>query len=298
MAGRQRVVEVSETICHPGAFVTEGLVWDAWNERLLWAVVPEGQVYAWTPRSGAALQLDLDRPVGAVALRSGGGILLMAGCGVELWDEDLRVLELRTDVEPDTGANRVNDGTCDGEGRLWVGTMSFARTLGTAALYRVERTAQGLVSTRMLPGVTVSNGIDWSLDGRLMYYADSPTGRVDVFDFDASTGTIADRRVFVAETHGRPDGLTVDAEGYVWVALFAGGAVHRYSPSGELDMTLRLPVSLVTNVAFGGDDLQDLFITTGSGRLNPADRAAQPLGGAVFHCRPGMAGRLPSRFEG
>lgn len=298
MAGPRRVLDVHETIFDPGAFVTEGLVWDAENERLFWANVPEGKVYAWTRRGGAALLLHLDRPVGAIALRRDGGVLLIAGRGVELWDKDLRTLEQKIDVEPDTGANRMNDGSCDSAGRLWVGTMSLARTPGTAGLYRVERTAEGLVSTRMLSGVTVSNGIDWSLDGRLMYYADSPTGRVDVFDFDVSAGTIADRRVFVTETDGRPDGLTVDADGYVWVALFSGAAVHRYSPSGELDMTLRLPTSLVTNVAFGGEDLGTLFITTGSGRLTPEERAVQPAAGAVFRCRPGPVGRLPSKFRG
>lgn len=293
-----RELEVTEVITEPGAGTAESPVWDRRQRRLLWVDIPRGQLWSWTPGRGATLLHRCDVALSAVCLRSNGGLVLTPGCRVEVWRDLDRTPDITIGIDEDATHNRMNDAACDAEGRLWVGSMSLERTRGTANLYKVERTSTGLAAERVLSGVTVSNGIDWSLDSRLMYYADSPTEKVDVFDFDPSSGTISNRKVFARETQGRPDGLTVDAEGYIWVALFSGWAVHRYSPHGDLDMVLRLPTSLVTSVAFGGDDLEDLFITTGAGRLSESERAAQPLAGAIFRCRPGPRGRPPFEFRG
>jgi sugar lactone lactonase YvrE len=148
--------------------------------------------------------------------------------------------------------------------------------------------------------VTTSNGIDWSPDGRLMYYTDTRTRRVDVFDFDEAGGHISGRRPFVDLTAeaGRPDGLVVDSEGGVWVALWRGGAVRRYGADGRLDLTIELPAVLVTKCAFGGPDLRDLYVTTAWSDLSPDERREQPLAGGLFRAAPGVAGQPPRRFGG
>jgi sugar lactone lactonase YvrE len=151
----------------------------------------------------------------------------------------------------------------------------------------------------MLSGLTVANGIDWSPDGRLMYYIDSPTQRVDVFDFDADTGDISNRRPFVEipKADGLPDGMVVDAEGGVWVALFRAGRLRRYSPTGVVKQEVEVPVTLVTSAVFGGSDLGDLYITTAKHRLAPEERDRQLHAGSVFCCRPGPIGRPSYRFR-
>jgi sugar lactone lactonase YvrE len=191
----------------------------------------------------------------------------------------------------------MNDGYVDARGRFWAGTMSVEGVNGQGTLYRLDPDGQ---VRAMLTPVTTSNGLDWSPDSRLMYYADTRTGNVDVFDFDESAGTIANRRVFAAipRDSGRPDGLIVDAEGGVWVALWAGGALRRYQADGTLERVIRFPVSLITKCAFGGPALDELYVTSASSRLTEAERIAQPLAGAVFRLRPGLRGRAPHHFAG
>ena len=174
--------------------------------------------------------------------------------------------------------------------------MALDEAPGAGTLYRYD--ARGLVA--MVPQVTVSNGIDWSGDGTLMYYADSPTGRIDVFAFDGTDGSLSDRRTFTEIDAGAavPDGLCVDAEDHVWIALWDGWAVHRYRPDGVLDRVVELPVARPTSCAFGGDDLGELYITSASVRLSAAELEAQPWAGGVLALRPGVNGRLPNRFAG
>jgi sugar lactone lactonase YvrE len=152
----------------------------------------------------------------------------------------------------------------------------------------------------MLEHVSISNGLDWSDDGRLMYYVDTPTGSIDVFDFDVAEGAIANRRSLarVEAGAGWPDGLTLDADGYLWVALWSGGAIRRYAPDGALDRVVPVPVSHPTSCAFGGRDLGDLYVTTAATALTPDARLREPLAGGLFRCRPGVRGRPAHRFKG
>jgi sugar lactone lactonase YvrE len=168
---------------------------------------------------------------------------------------------------------------------------------GTAKLYRLD--ADGSV-TPMLSGVRVSNGIDWSPDERTMYFADTPTGRIDAFDYDVETGAIRNRRTLIAIPHdeGGPDGLVLDAEGHLWVALWAGWQIRRYSPEGELEIKVHLPVSLVTKGAFGGPALDDLYITSARVDLSEEQLGEQPHAGSLFRVRTGVRGRAPFRFAG
>src|SRR5918999_4891566 len=188
-------------------------------------------------------------------------------------------------IEADISSNRMNDGKCDPAGRFWAGTMAMDGARGRGALYRLD--ADRSVA-RMLGAVSVSNGLAWSADSSTMYYIDTPTGSVDAFEFDADAGAISGRRPFVKIDggDGMPDGMTIDSEGGLWVALWGGGAVHRYDAGGRLDGIVEVPASLTTSCTFGGSDLGDLYITTASTGLGEAELRDQPLAGSLFCCRP------------
>jgi sugar lactone lactonase YvrE len=184
----------------------------------------------------------------------------------------------------------MNEGACDPDGRFYGGSMAYDRQPGAGAVYRLD--ADG--STRVvLDRVTISNGIDWSPDGSLAYYNDTETHRTDVFDYDPEAG-LTGRRPF-AEVPGRPDGLTVDAEGGVWISLSDGGQVRRYSADGQLEAVIELPVTKVTACAFGGPSLNELFITTSRENL-AAD--AEPQAGSLFRALPRVAGLPVREFAG
>jgi sugar lactone lactonase YvrE len=274
----------------------EGPVWAAATGELWWVDITAGTVHRWNPRSGSESRLELDGEVSAVVPRVGGGLVLAVGHDLVAEDAD-GARRLLARVEADLGDNRFNDCRCDPRGRLWAGTMSKTRRRGAAALYRL--TPEGAL-TRELAATTVSNGLGWSPDAEQMYFIDSPTQRVDVFDFDAAAGVMGDRRTLVEidPAAGLPDGMAVDAEGGIWVALFGGGAVRRYTPDGRLDAHIELPVSNPTCPAFGGPDLDTLYITSAQHRLSPAERVRQPLAGALFALRPGVRGLPATEFAG
>jgi sugar lactone lactonase YvrE len=186
----------------------------------------------------------------------------------------------------------MNDGACDIRGRLWAGTMSLDGDTRTAALYRLD---PDLRLTRVLSCISVSNGLGWSPGGTLMYHVDTPRRRVDVFEFDPVDGGLGRRRaaIDVPLECGRPDGLAVDAEGGIWVAIWGGGAVHRYNAEGRLDERVELPVSQVTSCCFGGADLDTLYVTSAS-----RGTSGEPLAGALFACRPGLRGLPATPFAG
>ncbi len=209
-------------------------------------------------------------------------------------DDDIRLLAPVGDGDP---SMRMNDACCDRAGRLWVGSIAKDTQPGAGSLYRVDR--DGSVR-RVLRDLSIPNGIDWSPDDRLMYFIDSATRRVDVLDYDVETGQVGDRRPLVTlpEGAGLPDGMTVDAEGCLWVVTWDGWSVRRYRASGELDRIVRLPVARVTSCAFGGPDLGDLYVTSASTGLSEAELREQPLAGALFVVRPGVRGLPATPFGG
>ncbi|WP_218156190.1 SMP-30/gluconolactonase/LRE family protein [Nonomuraea wenchangensis] len=264
----------------------EGPVWSARWGGLRWVDMLAGDVLA---LDGATVRR---RHVGKVAAtlrpRAAGGYVVAAERELLLADSDdldapLRPLGGEAWSDPSV---RMNDGGCDPDGRFYIGSMAYDAAPGRGAFYVAE---PGGALRVVLPEVTISNGFDFSPDGSLAYYADTATGRVDVFDYDPDEG-LGGRRpfVYVGPERGQPDGLTVDAEGGVWVALWQGGAVHRYDPAGRLDAVVALPARKVTAVAFGGDDLDRLFVTTSA---LDVDRAEQPEAGALFAADPGVRGR-------
>ncbi|MET9849446.1 SMP-30/gluconolactonase/LRE family protein [Streptomyces ossamyceticus] len=242
------------------ATLGEGPTWDAEAQRLIWIDILRSRVYTYDPASGRRTILVTEQHVGAAKPRVGGGLVLNLRDGVGLRDADGGFRWLHHEPVPD---RRANDAAVAPDGSLFAGTMRYDEAPGGGSLARF--TAEGLAQA-VLDDVAVSNGIGWSPDEQLMYYIDSPTRRIDVFDYAETDGVRlpVDRRPFVTieEGAGFPDGLTVDAEGCVWVALWEGGAVRRYTPSGELDRVVRLPTPRPTACAFGGADLTDLYITT------------------------------------
>jgi sugar lactone lactonase YvrE len=286
-----------ECVLDAKAALGEGPVWDPDAGCLYFVDIERGLVHRYDPDTQASRSLQVDAMVGAVALTSGGDLVLAVRDGFARLDPGSGEVRLIAAVATDRPDLRMNDGNVDPAGRFWAGTMAIDERTAAGALYRLD--PDGRVH-RMLPQVTISNGLDWSGDGRLMYYVDTPTRSIDVFDFDVATGTIANRRslVRVARGEGWPDGLTLDADGYVWVALWAGGALRRYAPDGTLDRVLTVPAAYPTSCAFGGPDFRDLYITTAATPLTPDERQREPFAGGLFRCRPGVQGRPAHRFGG
>jgi sugar lactone lactonase YvrE len=189
---------------------------------------------------------------------------------------------------------QMNDSVVDAHGRFWAGSMTFDATLpGSGALYRLD--PDGTVSTQ-LNGVTISNGIGWSPDSKSFYYVDSATRRIDVFDYDLDAGTLGKRRT-LAEVKALPDGLAVDVDGCVWVAMWEGWEVVRFTPSGRVDRIVRLPGSLVTTCTFGGEDLRTLFISVSSYGLDE-EASREQTAGHIFAMDPGVQGLPTHEFLG
>jgi len=277
--------------------IGEGPSWDVGDQSLLWADIAGQRVWRLDPADGSTWQRTFDQMVGAVLPRSAGGLALCLQDGVWLTDSDEGPLRRLVAIEPDDADTRLNDVKVDRAGRLWGGTMAIDARPDAGTFYIIG--AEGSLAVIASP-TTISNGIDWSPDDRLMYYIDSATHRVDVFDFDLASGTALDRRPFISfeESAGLPDGMTVDAEGCLWVAFYDGWAVRRYTPAGALDRIIGLPAARITSCAFGGPDLSDLYVTSASAGLGEAQLAEQPLAGGLFVIRPGVAGLPATPFAG
>jgi sugar lactone lactonase YvrE len=283
-----RIMELSAQVCSPvRAEHAEGPFW--YGDRLGWVDIMAGRL--WLAGFDGGMLTDpvsheVGMPLGAAVPRTGGGWVLAAGTGFATLDEDGTVTP-RTGDLADTSVIRMNDGKCDPAGRFWAGTMAFDESPGAGALYVFD----GAVRT-VLTGVTISNGLGWSPDRRTMYYIDTPTGQVDAFAYDEETGAVSGRRRLFAVEGGSPDGMTVDDEGLLWVALWGGGAVHRYEPSGRRVATVRLPVTNVSSCCFGGADRATLFVTTSQQGL----RTPEPEAGHVYRVEPGVSGPTATAF--
>jgi sugar lactone lactonase YvrE len=273
----------------------EGPRWDAGTRSLLWVDIPARLVHRYDPATRTDTTQKVADVVSLALPRRRGGIVVGLPDGLHLLDGEQS--PLIAPIESRQADTRTNDGACDAAGRLWVGTMALDERSPVAALYRVDA---DLGVTRVLSGTTISNGLGWSPSGTTFYFIDSPTRRVDAFDFDLATGALENRRPLAAvEVEGAvPDGLAVDVEGGVWVALHGGWGLRRYSPEGELSAVVDLPIALVTSCCFGGPELRDLYVTTRREGLGAADAAAQPLAGALLRLDVGIAGLPTHAFAG
>jgi sugar lactone lactonase YvrE len=293
--------------------IGEAPVWDAANQRLLWVDHVSGAIHelrsdgAGSWRESRASHLH--QPVAAALPRASGGLVVLGDTEIFLLDSSGA---RRSFARIETGSRRIklNDGKCDARGRLWASAFDVASVSETGldrcpGLYRID--PDGVTHTLPVEA-SLANGLDWSPDSTRFYFADSVDRTVDVFDYDLERGTLANRRTLIRfeGRDGLPNGLAVDREGGVWVALTGGGAVRRYSPAGELLEAIRISITLVTSCAFGGPDGTDLFVTTRSGRLSsfalaagvPQDRmtANGPGAGGLYVCRPGASGAPATPF--
>jgi sugar lactone lactonase YvrE len=284
-------------VCDVRAELGEGPLWDHRRARLVFVDIHRHQVHEFEPRTGRHRVLSPGVAVSAIGLRASGGWIAAAGGSFVEIDADTGRLTPLVEVEAAARRTRMNDGAVDPAGRFWAGTMSLDGVAGQGTLYRLD--IDGSVQPVIAP-VTTSNGPAWSPDGRLMYYVDTRTRRVDVLDFDVADGRCFNRRTFIDFGDGpaRPDGVIVDRDGGVWVGLWLGFAVHRYTPDGQLDMIVPIPTACATKCAFGGEDLMDLYVTTARAPLDADARQAQPGAGGLFRARPGVIGLPAVPFAG
>ena len=271
----------AEVLLRSTADVGEGPVYDPRCDELIWVDILEGHVHRTSLSGDIDHVTDIGIHVGAALPAEEPGYLLAVRDGWAHLAEDGSVTAIESVLagNPDV---RFNDAKCDPVGRAFGGTMAYDPTPGAGTLYRLD---PGGRSTVVVSGLTISNGLGWTPDGLHMYFIDSGTQQLAVYDYDLETGAMSNRSVVVEFDRvkdGMPDGLAVDSEGCAWVALWGGGQVRRYSSHGELLGTIEVPASQPTSVAFIGADLMTLAITTARYRLTPQDLAAQPHAGSVF----------------
>jgi L-arabinonolactonase len=264
---------------------------------LWWIDVKDPRLFRYDPATGDNREFALPERIGCVALRANGGLIGAFMSGFKWIDPDTGALTPIADPEPDRPGNRFNDGKCDRRGRLFAGTMDNAEVECTGTLYRLD---PDLSIHVMCTDVHLSNGLGWSPDDRLLYYTDSLRRTIWVYDFDLASGAIHDRRIFaqVPEDAGVPDGLCVDAEGCVWSAHWGGWRLTRYAPDGRIERVVPMPVPQPSCPAFGGPELDVLYVSSAAIEMTPADFAQAPDGGGLFTLEPGVRGLPVNRFAG
>jgi sugar lactone lactonase YvrE len=281
----------------------ESCRWDGVRGQLLWVDIFEGRMYCTQPNGDRLIltqRYDVPAHLTAVAPIDGAGAgwIVAANQGIGHLREDGRLTWLTHPEERNGGRVRMNDGACDPQGRFWVGSMDYNAVPGAGTLYRYGLDGD---LTTVLTGVTISNGIGWSPDGRSMYYTDSGPGTVTVHDYEAATGDITNGRAllqFDPAREGVPDGLCVDAEGCLWIAVWGGGQVRRYSPQRELIARVTLQSTQPTSCAIGGLSGTDLYITTARVGLSDEQLAREPDAGRVFRVDVGVAAPPSQPYRG
>jgi sugar lactone lactonase YvrE len=276
----------------------EGPIWSSQEQALYWVDIYNPRVYRFYPATGRHEGLDVALPITALALRATGGMVAVAGSGFAFWDPQTQKFDFIADPEADKPYIRFNDGAIDPRGCFWAGTVNEENPQAPdGCLYRLD--PDGSVR-RMATGFTVSNGIGWSPDHQTMYFTDSLRRVILAYDYDSATGAIVNRRPFVQvpEEEGFPDGLTVDSEGFVWSAHWGVYQVRRYDPAGKIEREIILPVQNVTSCAFGGENLDELYVTTAWQTLSEEERKEQPFAGDLFRVKVGVKGMEEPRFAG
>ena len=268
------------------ATLGEASLWNFKTQELYWVDIESCELHIFYPQKNKERVIILGQRIGTVVPCENGKLLIALQEGI--YELDLITMEKRLVITPphDISAMRYNDGKCDAAGRFWVGSMHLEIVPRVAVLYKVERNQ----AIKMLDDITISNGICWSLDNKTMYYIDTPTEKVRAFDFDLSTGSISNERVIIVmkDELARPDGMTIDENGMLWIAHWGGSCVTQWDPdTATLLSRISVPAYNVTSCAFGGEDLDILFITTASEEM-PVDQVKKfPLAGSLFQVKPG-----------
>ncbi len=289
----------AELIIDAKATLGEGAIWDFEKKILYWIDIKDRKVHVYNPLNQANKSISLEHMPGTIVPRKNGGLLVALQNGLHFLDEATGGLDFIVNPESHLTENIYNDGKCDPTGRFWFGTVSRNYDIpGAGSLYVMDNK---LKITKKLSGLTIANGIVWSLDNKYMYYIDTRAQEVWSFRYDPESGEIWDKKtaVSIPEKEGWPDGMTIDDEGMIWVALYGGWKVVRYNPLDGTKMEeILLPVSNVTSCAFGGENLDELYITTARLDLDKEDLINQPLAGGVFMAKPGIKGIPCCKFSG
>jgi sugar lactone lactonase YvrE len=277
----------------------EGPVWDTKHKCIIWIDINEAQICRFFPITSKLLTFKLDSIIGSLVIRDKGGYVIACQNGISILDIDAGKITPLVNPEAHLPTNRFNDGKCDPLGRFWVGTMSTIGLSKAGSLYKIEKDHSVIT---MLDGVSCSNGLAWSKNHKIFYFIDTPTKTVVSFDFDLNKGTISNKKLvytFSAED-GVPDGMTIDTEGMLWVALWNGWKVVRINPlTNKIIAQVDLPVARVTSCTFGGAGLNDLYITTAKIGLNDEELKKQPLAGSLFVVKNiGFKGFEAHKYQG
>jgi sugar lactone lactonase YvrE len=288
-----------ELVLDAKAELGEGALWDERTKQLYWVDILSHALHVYKPASKEHKRYHVGQMVSTVVLSETGDVLLAVQNGFARFDLESEKLAILVDPEADKSSNRFNDGKCDPAGRFWAGTMDLSATIpNKGSLYRLD---PDMSVHTMLTEVSISNGIVWTADLKTMYFNDSTPYTVTAFDYDNLTGNISNPRVViqVPEAMGMPDGMSIDREGMLWIAHFFGGAVHRWNPhTGQVIETIKLPTSNPTSCAFGGDHLDEMYITTACDSLSEEQRSREPYAGGLFRVKLDTIGTLTYRFKG
>ncbi|URN96468.1 MAG: SMP-30/gluconolactonase/LRE family protein [Candidatus Pristimantibacillus lignocellulolyticus] len=281
------------------ASLGEGPVWNRATAQLYWIDILEHNLHIHHPKHPQDDEVIAIPPyISSVIPRQSGNIVLTLKDGFYSYDVTTKELTLLAEVEASLIDNRFNDGKCDPKGRYLAGTMSMSNQLAKGSLYSLDPEYH---VTTLLTDVSISNGLAWSAEGDTMYFIDTPTSNVVAFDYDLETGHITNQRVVVQipEHLGFPDGMTIDAEGMLWVAHWGGWCVSRWNPmNGQMIQTVSVPASQVTSCTFGGTELDTLYITTARVGLSEEELLKQPDAGGLFSIKLGIKGTPANTFAG
>jgi len=273
----------------------EGPVWRADEQTLYWVDI-EGKAYhRYVPATGEQERVEVGMLLGVMRFRRAGGMVMATSAGIQFWDAQARRLTPVVNPEAGKPGARFNDGAVDLQGRFWAGTMAPGEP--SSALYRLDEDH----SLHKIDGpIGTSNGIAWSLDGRTLYFTDSPAKVIYAYDFDPATGSAVNRRPFIhtPEELGFPDGLIVDSQGFLWSARWGGWKISRYDPAGVLERVIPMPVEFPTSCVFGGESLTDLYITSAWTNLGEQGKDAQPTAGDIFLLHTDIIGQVEPFFAG
>lgn len=292
------MIKIDAALAHPhDAEVGEGSLWDEREKRLYWVDIHGQCLHRFDPDTSQNETRQVGEHVGTIVLDRDGGILLATRNGFARFDWNTSQLTHLADPEEGNPETRFNDGKCDPAGRFWAGTMAYDCAEGAGSLYCLE--TDGLCRAK-LSGLSISNGLAWSKDQRFFFFIDSLTYQLHRYDYDPATGQIANKQVvteFDKDAEGLPDGMAIDQEDGLWIAMFGGSAVLRVDPkSGERTHQVNLPTSNITSCTFGGDAMQDLYITSATVHLTEEQRRAQPTAGSLFIAHSPIPGQQTHRY--
>lgn len=260
----------------------EGPVWDSKRKVICWVDILQGEIHEWSPEQKTHRTIQVNQMIGAIAVSTNGNFLAALENGLGFVDRKTGEVRMISDPEAHLPHNRFNDGKCDPAGRFWAGTMPLSEKEPAGSVYVVEN---DLSVKKRIAGVTVSNGMAWSKDHQIFYYIDTPTFEVVAYDYNKSTGDINNKKIIIRipKEDGFPDGMTIDSEGMLWIGHWDGWQLTRWNPeTGEKLYSIHLPVAKVTSCAFGGENLDDLYITSAKKGLSDRELQKQPLAGSLF----------------